>query len=239
MGGQRRLGLLLGLSVVFVVMGLAVAAFGDWRLGLGNVGFFGMAAAVFAYQLHEMEKLNERASLLTFNGGEPLVMSSKRRLFFIAAMFTAGASSVLIGYERNAMLWWIGLALMLGGVVAFVLQLAGIPERRSLKFTPEGIHFLSGPAPCLLHFDNIASLQAAEWNGHIIIVLQPINLAALLLTVPEAKRDIAGKKFGESMAFMHAPLTIWASQFGLNARSLMKTIERWVREPETRKELQT
>lgn len=183
MSGQRRLWLFLGGSLVFVVMGLVSAVLGnDWRPGLGTAGFFGTGVAVFAFQLHEMAKLDERAPLLTFRGGEPVVMSSKQRLFSIAAMFTAGVSSVLFGYERTAMLWWIGLALIVGAVVIFVLQLAGIPERRSLKFTPEGIHFLGGPAPCLLHFDNIASLQVAEWNENIIIVLQPINLGALVLT---------------------------------------------------------
>ncbi|MDP1822491.1 MAG: hypothetical protein Q8L48_04595 [Archangium sp.] len=69
------------------------------------------------------------------------------------------------------------------------------------------------------------------------MLLTPINLAALVMTVPEAKRDGAGKKFGQSLAYRGAPLTIWSSQFGLDANSLMKTIERYVRQPATRAEL--
>ncbi|MDP1822492.1 MAG: hypothetical protein Q8L48_04600 [Archangium sp.] len=38
-----RLGLLLAVSLGFVCLGLLVTALGDWRLGLGNVGFFGLA----------------------------------------------------------------------------------------------------------------------------------------------------------------------------------------------------
>ena len=239
MNSRLRLGLLLGVSVLFVLMGLVVAALGDWRLGLGNTIFFGLAAAVFAYQLRELSRFEGPAQLLTLKGGIPLQMSSQRRAFFTLVVFGAGASSVLIGFQRNPLLFALGAVLMLAALVVGVLMLLGVPKRQSLMFTPEGIHFLGGGAHCVLHFDNLAQLQAAEWNGQLIVLLQPINLAALLLTVPEAQREAAAKKFGQSLAYMRAPLTIWASQFGLEARSLMKTIERYVREPGTRSELKS
>lgn len=239
MSSRLRLGLLLGVSVLFLVMGLVVAALGDWRLGLGNAIFFGLAAAVFAYQLRELSRFEGPAQLLTLRGGVPLHISPQRRAFFTVVVFGAGASSVLMGFQRNQLLFWLGVALMVAAVVVGVLMLLGVPKRQSLMFTPAGIHFLGGGAPCVLHFDNLAQLQAAEWNGHLIVLLQPVNLAALLLTVPEAQRDAAAKKFGQSLAYMRAPLTIWASQFGLEAKSLMKTIERYVREPAARSELKS
>lgn len=239
MNSQLRLWLLLSVSVLFVVMGLVVAALGDWRLGVGNTIFFGLAAAVFAYQLRELSRFEFPAQLLTLKGGVPLPMSLQRRAFFTVVVFGAGVSSVLIGFQRNQLLFWLGVLLMLAAVVVGVLMLLGVPKRQSLMFTPEGIHFQGGAAPCVLHFDNLARLHAAEWNGHHIVLLQPINLAALLLTVPEAQRDAAAKKFGQSLAFMRAPLSIWATQFGLEARSLMKTIERYVREPTARLELKS
>ncbi len=238
MNSQLRLRLLRGVSLLFVVMGLVVAALGDLRLGLGNTIFFGLAAAVFAYQLRELSRFEGPAQQLTLQGGIPLQMSLQRRAFFTLVVFGAGASSVLMGFQRNQLLFALGAALMIAAAVVSVLMLLGIPKRQSLMFTPEGIHFL-GATPCVLHFDNLAQLQAAEWNGHLIVLLQPINLAALLLTVPEAQRDAAAKKFGQSLAYLRAPLTIWASQFGLEARSLMKTIERYVREPATRSELKS
>ena len=62
MSSRLRLWLLLGVSVLFVVTGLVVAALGDWRLGLGNTIFFGLAAAVFAYQLRELSRFGGRRS---------------------------------------------------------------------------------------------------------------------------------------------------------------------------------
>jgi hypothetical protein len=232
-----RLGLLLALSLVFVAMGVIVAVFGDWRLGVGTAGFFGLAALVFFVQRQDLERLNDQARVLPIRGGVPIQQSMKRRSLFIGVMLGAGVSSVLVGYGRNPLVWWSGLALMVGAVIVFVLQLFGVPARRAISFSPEGIHFLGGPAPCLLHFDNIAQLQFAEWNGHLILLLTPINLAAVLMTVPEAQREKAGAQFTQSLQYMHAPLTIWPTQFGLETRSLMKTIERFVREPVTRQEL--
>lgn len=239
MGARARLGLLLGLSLVFVAMGLVILVLGDWRLGLGTAGMFGVAAFVFYVQLDDAQRFDDRAILLSVRGGVPIPQSFKRRGMFIVAMLVVGASAMLVGYGRKAMMSWLGVALLVGGVIVFVLQLSGVPARRSIMFSPEGIHFLGGPASCVLHFDNIAQLQVAEWNGHLIVLLTPINLAAVLMTIPEAQREKAGKQFAHSLQYMHAPLTIWASQFGFEPRSLMKTIERFVREPVTRDELKS
>lgn len=79
MNGPLRPGLLLGVSLLFVVMGLVIVALGDWRLGLGNTIFFGLAAAVFAYQLRELSRFEGPAQVLTLRGGVPLLMSGQRR----------------------------------------------------------------------------------------------------------------------------------------------------------------
>ena len=119
-----------------------------------------------------------------------------------------------------------------------MLRLAIVPGVPRLMFLPEGIHFLGGKAPCVLHFDNLGRLGCVHRGGVPVLLFDPITMAALLLTVPEAQREVAARQFAQSIGFVGAPLALDPGRFGLEAPSLMKTLERYVREPATRSELQ-
>ena len=231
-----RLSLLLGGSLLFVLGGLFIIP-RDWRLGLGGVGFFGGCAAMFAFQLWELVRGERDARVLQLPGGVPLFESRARRAFVLAIGLEVGAATMLFGSRGNALMWWLGMAIGVASAAA-LLRLALVRGPARLMFSPEGIHFLGGEAPCLLHFDNLGRLGCGERAGNPVLLFEPITLAALVLTVPEGQREAAARRFAQSIGFVGAPLVIFPARLGLEAPSLMKTIERWVREPATRSELQ-
>jgi hypothetical protein len=183
MDSKARLALLLATSLLFVLGGLVIAIGGDWRPGLGGVGFFGAGGVMFAFQWRELARSEGDARLLSLPRGVPLAESAARRAFYLAIVLVVGASSMLFGDARNPTMWWAGSAMtVLGALMG--LRMLVVPAPARLMFSPVGIHFLGGEAPCVLHFDNLARLNCVERGGHLVVLLEPIDLAALVLTVP-------------------------------------------------------
>lgn len=236
MAPRARLWLLLAGSLGFVVLGLALLV-SDWRLGVGTLGFFGACAAVFGWQLRARGDERSAPTLLDLRGGKVLSAAAGQRAAFLVAGLVASVSTQVFSFGRDPLIWWLGGAMTVAASVALVLQAFGVPARTALRFSPEGLHFVSGAAPCLLAFDNVARIQRAEWNGHVLVALQPLDLGALLLTVEEGQRAAAAKQFRRSVDFVGAPLVLWPGKLQVNAGALMRSLERYVRDPAAREEL--
>lgn len=238
MAPKTRLWLLLVVSSVFVVLGFIITLIGpDWRLGLGNVGFFGVAVFIFALQLGEYAKLERPHAPLQVKGGVPVPQSRKRRLLFVIATGVSGMASMLIGFERNLLLWWIGVGLVVLASAYGAWVALGRLGRDAIVFLPDGLHFMSSAGRYVLHFDNLAQVDTVDANGHLVLRLMPVNVALVVASAPEHQREVLAKKLSESTAFFGVPLTLTPSQFDLDPRAVTEALARWVREPATRDEL--
>ncbi len=224
--------MLLAVCLAFVAMGVVIAVLGNWRLGVGDAVLFGLGALVFANQLFESRRLthplreDERRELPK---GHPFGPSRRRQALVVALLVLAGGAQCLIGWERNPVFFWLGVAFVVGAVAVGVLVALGRFSRRTVTFEADGVRLAWAEGACLVRYDNLAELSTVTINGTLLVGLRPIELGGVLATAPEGQRTALTAKMHQAMLSVGVPLFINPAFHGFDARVLLWSLERWVR----------
>lgn len=239
MNRNRLLGL-VGLCLLFVLAGLWIASNGDVLLGLGCAIMFGGGLGILGLQLIESYREQEAALIdgeVRLPASVPLRESPLRPRIAMVVMGCFGLGSVLVGIDRQPLLLVIGAGICLLALVFPFLKAQGYLTSQ-IMFSPQGIHIIERKRSYLIPFDQIARLQTADWNGHLILCIWPVTLEAVVDTVdPESQKESLHKDLLKSEAWMGTPLTIWPNRFGMQGELLLRALHRYISEPSTRQEL--
>lgn len=235
---------LLGVSAIFVAMGLFIGvAGGDPRLGFGTAGFFGVCGVVFALQIADARR--EQAwrtvdGVIAFAGPVTLRESTARVWLPIALITVAGVSSTVFGYGRSVLVVVLGLGLVAVLPVFAVLRALGRVGRDELTIDALGIRFARPHRAFQVRWDDITGVHTAEWNGHILVLLtlHDVTRVAATITPPDpAKAAKLRAEMSRSTGYLHAPLAIWAHRLGIDGEPLARALARYAQQPEARAEL--
>lgn len=237
---RTKLIALLAVSLLFVALGLWIAVVDDVRLGLGCALMFGGGVAIFGKQLIDANRELASAQLdgaVGIPGSIPIAENPGRARMAIVVVVLAGIGSILVGIDRQPLLIPLG-ALMIGaGVVVVILKQLGYMVL-SLMFTPSGIHIIGKRQRYVIPFDLITRIEAADWNGQLILLVWPHSLEQIAATVePIERQESLLQAMQKSIAWMGAPILIWPQRFGLEGGLLLRALQRYILEPGTRAEL--
>lgn len=227
---------LLAVNLALVAMGAFILP-GNFDVGVVTIAFFGFCAlAPVTTILRKRRNQRTRALRAAVVGGVHIRPSRVRAGVLGCGMLVLGAILIVFGGGYPVpfrVVAWIVAAL---GVVFTALVLVGKLPVGHLMFTPRGLTVGQRGFAITVDWDDIAAWEGAEFNDNPLLRIW-LREGATPLVEPPASAARAHRNLASTQAWMGAPITIMTSMYSLDLPLVIKALERYVREPESRAEL--
>jgi hypothetical protein len=227
---------LLAVNLGFVGMGLFILP-GKFDVGIVTIAFFGFCALVpITTILRKQRNRRLRPVRAAVIGGMPIRPSRLRTAALAGGMLALGSTLIVfgVGYPLpfRIVAWLIAGA---GTFLAFGMSLGKYPVGH-LMFTPQGITIGLRRYATTVSWDDMLAWDAAEFNDNPVLRIW-LRPGATLVVNPPAWTARAESALASNHAWLGAPIAIMTSTYALDLPLLIKAIERYVREPASRGEL--
>lgn len=227
---------LLAVNLVFVAMGVFILP-GKFDVGVVTIVFFGFCAlAPLTTIVRKRRDQRTRVLRAGVVGGVRIRPSRMRAGALGGGMMALGATLIVFGGGYPLpfrVVAWIVAAV---GVVFTALVVLGKVPVGHLMFTPRGLSVGHRGFAITVEWDDIAAWEAAEFNDNPLLRIW-LREGATPLVEPPTSVARAHRNLASSQAWMGAPITIMTSLYALDLPLVIKALERYVREPESRAEL--
>lgn len=228
--------LLLAINVVFVVMGLVLLP-RKFDVAVATIVFFGSCAIVPITTILRKQR-NRRLRLVraAVVGGVPIRPSRARALALGAGLFALGATLMLFGggypWLMRVTVWVIA---GVGAVVTGGVLLGKFPVGH-LLFTPHGLTIGRRRFTTFVSWDDMLMWDGAEFHDLPVLRIW-LRPGATIGVEPATMRPQAEDELTSNQAWMGAPIALVTSSYALDVPVLLVAIERYVRDPASRAEL--
>lgn len=227
---------LLAVNVVFVGMGLVLLPV-KFDVAIVTLTFFGFCALVPITTILRKRR-NRRLRLLraAVVGGVRIRPSRLRTLALGVGLLLLGAVLIVFGrgypWLMHVVVWIISAT----GAVLTVGVLVGKFPVGYLMFTPRGLTIARRKYTSLVSWDDMVMWDSAEFHDNPVLRIW-VRPGAISVVEPPSESSRAEADSVSSLAWMGAPIAIMTSGYGLDVPVVLLAIERYVREPGSRAEL--
>lgn len=227
---------LLSVCLIFVAMGAFILP-GKFDVGMVTIAFFGFCAlAPVTTILRKRRDRRTRPLRAAVVGGVRIRPSRAKAAALGGGLLVLGATLIAFGGSYplpfRVVSWFIAGV----GAAFTALVLLGIIPVGHLMFTPRGLTVGHRRFTVTVAWDDIVAWDSADFNDNPLLRIWLRDGAEPLVEPPSfsgrAQRDLAS-----SQAWMGAPVAIMTSMYALDLPLVVKAIERYVQEPESRAEL--
>lgn len=227
---------LLVVSLVFVGSGLFVLP-GNFDVGIVTIVFFGFCAiAALTTIVRKRRDRRTRPLRAAIVGGLPIRPSRLRAAALGAGLLVLGAVLIVFGGKAPLLIrvlsWFV---LLVGALFTAGVAWGKLPVGH-LLFTPRGLTLGRHRYAITVDWDDMVALDAAEFHDNPLLRIG-LREGAKPLVEPPAFTAKAYRELANSQALMGAPVTVMTGQYGIDLPLLIKAMERYVWEPESRAEL--
>jgi hypothetical protein len=227
---------LLAVNLVFVGMGLFLLP-AKFDVGIVTIAFFGFCALVpITTILRKQRNRRLRPVRAAVIGGIPIRPSRLRTAALAGGMLALGITLIVFGtgypLPFRVVAWLIA---GVGACLTLGVSLGKLPVGH-LMFTPQGITIGLRRYATTVSWDDMLACDAAEFNDNPVLRIW-LRPGASLVVNPPAWTARAEGSLASNQAWMGAPIAIMTSIYALDLPLLLVAIERYVREPASRSEL--
>lgn len=227
---------LLAINIVFVVMGIVLLP-RKLDVGIVTIAFFGFCAIVpITTILRKQRNRRLRPVRAAVIGGVRIRPSRLRTLALGGGLLALGVTLVLFGggypWLMHVVVWII---LGVGAVVTAGVLLGKFPVGH-LMFTPQGLTIGRRRYAMFVSWDDMLTWDSAEFHDNPVLRIW-LRPGATIGVEPSALAARAERDLASSSAWMGAPIAITTSVYALDVPVVLLAIERYVRDPASRAEL--
>lgn len=235
-GPSRRDWLLLTINVVFVVMGVVLLP-RKFDVGIVTITFFGFCAIVpVTTILRKQRNRRLRPLRAAVVGGVPIRPSRSRTLALGIGLLVVGTTLITFGHGypwlMHVVVWVI---VAVGAVVTIGVMLGKFPVGH-LMFTPRGLTIGRRRYTISVSWDDMLMWDSADFHDNPVLRIW-LRPNPTIVVEPPALTARATSDLASSNAWMGAPIAIMTSSYALDVPVVLVAIERYVRDPASRAEL--
>lgn len=227
---------LLAVNLVFMAMGVFILP-GKFDVGVITIAFFGYCAlAPLTTIVRKRRDQRTRVLRAAVVGGVRIRPSRVPAGALGGGMLVLGATLIVFGGGYPLPFRVVAWIIAAVGLVFGTFVLLGRVPVGYLMFTPRGLTIGHRGFALTVDWDDIAAWDGAEFNDNPVLRIW-LREGATPLVEPPTSAARAQRALTSSRAWMGAPITIMTGMYALDLPLLLKAIERYVREPESRAEL--
>jgi hypothetical protein len=235
-GPSLRDWLLLAINVAFVAMGVVLLP-RKFDVGIVTLTFFGFCAIVpITTILRKLRNRRLRPLRAAVVGGVRIRPSRLRTLALGIGLLVLGMTLIAFGhgYPRlmQVVVWIIAAC---GAVVTVGVMLGKLPVGH-LMFTPQGLTMGRRRYTISVSWDDMVMWDSAEFHDNPVLRIW-LRPHATIVVEPPALTARATSELASSNAWIGAPIAIMTSSYALDVPVVLVAIERYVRDPASRAEL--
>jgi len=244
---SRRDKMLLVCSVVFVLGGILMMFDPEqfWK-GLGGTVLFGSFAVVFNYSLRAKSRFEQQITEPPKNigvEGYRRIGFKRGRFYGLAMGTTVVGIAMWVGYAEESIAMKISCGVMIIGGIGFAFcLLVGIAGSDYLQFEQEGLRMGFRWGSVLLEWDNIETAIPMAMNDNPALYLTFKDMDSLFESIEATvdhrrARSRLQKRITWTQRLQGCDLFLMTSQFGIDLATLVQSIAKYIKHPETREEL--
>lgn len=227
---------LLAVNLVFVAMGVFILP-GKFDVGVITIAFFGFCAlAPLTTIVRKRRDQRTRVLRAAVVGGVHIRPSRLRAGALGGGMLVLGATLIAFGRDYPLPFRVVAWIIAAVGFVFVTFVLLGKVPVGHLMFTPRGLTIGHRGFAMTVDWDDIAAWDGAEFNDNPLLRMW-LREGAAPRVEPPTSAARAQRALASSQAWMGAPITIMTGMYALDLPLLLEAIARYVREPESRAEL--
>lgn len=151
-------------------------------------------------------------------------------------MLALGVTLIVFGrgypWLMHVLVWFIA---GVGAVVTAGVAIGKFPVGH-LMFTPRGLTIGRRRYTTAVSWDDMVRWDSAEFNDNPVLRIW-LRVGATIDVTPATETARAESDFVSNQAWMGAPITVVTSVYGIDLPVLLTAIERYVRDPASRAEL--
>lgn len=207
----------------------------DFKTGIVTLVFFGLC---FAHAVSVILRKRRARKLVALTasvaGGVPIRQSRTRMALLGGALLILGALQV--AFITDAVQVGIGWLLVVVGGVMLAGLAAGLLYTAYIQFDPSGITFGDRHGKAVVPWQAITGLARTDMNNNPIVLVS-VDPEAIAVQ-PAAHRPRLSRQMARSRGSFGADFAIMSTVYGIDAPVLLAALQRYVAEPESRRELQ-
>lgn len=232
----RREWVLLAINIVFVLLGLILLA-DDRDKGIVTLALFGSCLAVTAATIIRKRRYgNFSAEKVDVVGHVPIRPKTGLMQLSGAWLAILGVIFVVFGHDYSLLFRCLGGVIAIAGAAVLVAALTGRWPGGFLQFDPEGLTIANRLWRAQLLWDEITSVQEAEYHSNPVLLIAVADAAMLDITPPQA-RGRAIVAIAQRRGMMGADFAIMTTHYGIDLPVLAETVARYVGNAGARAEL--
>ena len=207
----------------------------DFKTGIVTLAFFGLCFAhALSVVLRKRRARRQRAVTATVAGGVPIRQSRLRMGLLAGALL--GLGGLHAAFTTNVVQIGIGWLLVVVGAVMLIGLASGLLYTAYVQFDPEGLSFGDRRGKAIVPWAAVTGLaRTAMSNNPVVLVSVDADAIAI---VPAAHELKMLKQMGRTRGTFGADFAIMSTVYGIDAPVLLAALQRYVTEPESRRELQ-
>jgi len=210
---------------------------GDFEVGVVTVVFFGFCAIVALTTIvRKCRDRRTRPSRAAIVGGVAIQPSRLRAAALAGGCLLLGVTLVIFGGTYPLLFRVLSWVILLVGVLFSAGVAWGMFPVGHLLFTPRGLTLGRRRYAITVDWSDMAALDAAEFHDNPVLRIWLRQGATPLVEPPEFTSK-AHREFANNEAWMGAPFIVMTGQYGIDLPVLIKAMERYVLDPESRAEL--
>jgi hypothetical protein len=236
--------LLVAVSALFTVLGIALARGKDWKMGIATATFFGacLAVGIWTLVVKSRTERHSHAIRVEVTGGVPIRASLGSAPAMAATFAVVGLVGGWAGASMGPVFVVVSYCVGGFGAALAVLFLLGVFPRPFIQFEPTGLRFGQLRDTCLLEWDNIARVASREIFGHDTVLFVAADVERLLRTVDTmGSREAAVRRLSSSIRWNRrlfgCDVAIIPTQIGTDMALLVGAIRLYVTDPDARSAL--
>lgn len=224
-------------SMLFVVTGIVILPT-NRDVGLANIAFFGLCAAVGFMTIRRKLRYRDLSGDITVQvaGGAPIRESRARALLIGGVIAALGIVMTVFGGQMGTVLRVIGAGIAVFGVVVLIGVAAGWFAAGSITFEGRGLTIAMRKWTYRVPWDNIATIGSGEYHNNPALVLGLYERTSVEVE-PAASVPLVQRHFASNERWVGAPIMILPSQYAIDLPVLAQAIRRYAFDPAVRSEL--
>lgn len=206
----------------------------DFKTGIVTLLFFGLCFVhAVSVILRKRRALKQVAMTASVAGGVPIRQSRTRMALLGGALLLLG--SLQAAFINDLLQVGIGWFLVVVGTVMLAGLASGRLYTAYIQFDPAGIIFGDRHGQAAVPWDAVTGLARADMSNNPLVL---VSVDAEAVEAAPAYRPRLLKQMGRARGHFGADFAIMSTVYGIDAPVLLAALQRYVAEPESRRELQ-
>ena len=207
----------------------------DFKTGLVTLVFFGLCFVhAVSVILRKRRARRQVAMTASVAGGVPIRQSRARMALLGGALLLLGALQV--AFIHDVVQVGIGWFLVVVGGVMLLGLASGRLYTAFIQFDPDGITFGDRRGKAVVPWHAVTGLARTDMSSNPVVLVS-VDAEAIDIQ-PAAHRPRLFKQMARSRSTVGADFAIMSTVYGIDAPVVLAALQRYVNEPESRRELQ-